>query len=188
MMRGKVWTAVILSALVGLVCVGTAICQDATSQPAGARGGRGGGPRMTPEEMRAQMETRMKTALGVKDDEWAALQPKIEKVMTAQRDARGGGMMRGGRGGPGGPGGPGGQGGPAADANRPQSDVATKAADLAKVVGDKDAQPAQIKSALEAYRAARAKARLDLETAQKELKELLTPRQEAVLVSDGMLD
>jgi hypothetical protein len=187
MMRGKVWTAVILSALMGLVCVGTAISQDATSQPAGARGGRGGGPRMTPEEMRAQMEQRMKTALDVKDDEWTALQPKIEKVMTAQRENRGGGMMRMGRGGPGGPGGQGGPGA-GADATRQQSDVELKAAELAKVVGDKDAQAPQIKAALEAYRAARAKARESLESAQKELKELLTPRQEAVLVSYGMLD
>lgn len=186
MMRGKVWTAVILSALVGLVCVGTAICQDAASQPAGARGGRGGGPRMTPEEMRAQMEQRLKTALDVKDDEWAALQPKIEKVMTAQRDMRGAGMMRFGRGGPGGPGGPG--GGQAPDANRQQTDVELKAAELAKVVADKDAQPVQIKAALDAYRQARTKARQDLEAAQKDLKDVLTVRQEAVLVSYGMLD
>lgn len=186
-MRGKVWTAVILSALMGLVCVGTAISQDATSQPAGARGGRGGGQRMNPEEMRTRMEERLKADLSVTDEEWTALQPKIEKVMTAQRDSRGGGMMmmRGGRG-PGGPGGPG--AGPGGDANRPQSEVATKAADLAKVVQDKDAKPDQIKTALEAYRAARAKARESLEAAQKELKELLTPRQEAVLVSNGMLD
>lgn len=175
-MRGKLWTAVILSALMGLVCVGTAISQDA-SQP--ARGGRGGGPRLSPEERRAQMEQQLKTDLGVKDDEWTALQPKIEKVMTAQRDSRGGGFG-GGRGGPGGPGGP--------NANQPQSDVAVKSADLAKVLENKDAQAPQIKAALDAYRQARTKARDELEKAQKELKELLTPRQEAVLVSRGMLD
>src|SRR5437764_12375408 len=86
-------------------------------QPGGGRGNRGN---FDPAQARERMLTRIKEQLGASDDEWKALQPAVEKVMTAQRDARGGG--RGGPGGPGGRGGRrGGQGGaggtpPAADA------------------------------------------------------------------------
>ena len=42
---------------------------------------------------------RLKTALGATDDEFAALQPKIEKVMQLNRDVNPGpgAMFRGGR-------------------------------------------------------------------------------------------
>ena len=46
-------------------------------------------PRPSPEEFRARMEDRLKTALKVTDDEWKVLQPLIEKVQTAQRESFG---------------------------------------------------------------------------------------------------
>src|SRR3954470_5374615 len=93
------------------------------------QGGQGRG-NFDPAEMRARMEARMKEQLGVSDDEWKVLQPKVEKVMTAQRDARAGGGFggpggrRGGGGANGGgaAGGAGGGGGGAA--NQPESAVA----------------------------------------------------------------
>jgi hypothetical protein len=132
--------------------------------------------------MRQRMMDRLRDELGVTDDEMKALQPKIEQVMTLERDTRGGGFFggRGGRGGPGGGGGnnPGGQ----------QSDVQTKQAELQAVLDNKDSKPEDIKAKLDAFRAAKAKAKDDLTKAQGDLKSLLTQRQEAVLVLRGMLD
>jgi hypothetical protein len=147
----------------------------------GGRGGPGGGG-----NWQQMMNDRLKTALGATDDEFAALQPKIEKVQQLQRDANGGGMrgMMGGRG-RGGQGGQGGQGGAAAT---PTSPVAAAAADLQKVLADTNAKPEDIKAKLDAYRAAKKTAKEDLVKAQEDLKGVLTQRQEAVLVEYGMLD
>jgi Spy/CpxP family protein refolding chaperone len=138
-----------------------------------------------PEEFRAQMETRMKERLAVNDDEWKVIQPKMEKVTNAQRDARGGGGFGGGGGRRGGDGG--------GDANRggtdrPQSAVSKASADLRTVLDNKDASADEINAKLAALREARAKAKTELEAAQKELKEVLTARQEAVFVSMGTLE
>jgi hypothetical protein len=129
----------------------------------------------------------MKTALGCTDEEWTALAPKVEKVQTLSRDLRGGafgGMMGGGRGGRGGRGG---------DANAPAgptptTDVGKATAALTTVLANKDAAPGDIKAALQALRDAKVKAKAALEAAQKELKEVLTVRQEAILVQQGLLD
>ena len=173
MKRSKLLTAVASIALLG----GTyAFSQDQPNQR---------GPR-DPAQFRQQMETRMKEQLGTNDDEWKVLQPKLEKVMEAQRDARGGGFGFGGRG-RGGPGGGGGAPAGAPDA-RPQSAVSAASSDLRKTLENTDAPADEIKTKLAALRDARMKARTTLESAQKDLKEILTQRQEAVLVTMGMMD
>ena len=139
-----------------------------------------------PAEMRARMEARMKEQLGVSDDEWKVLQPKVEKVMNAQRDARAGGG--GGFGGGGGRRGGGGGGGGGGADNQPQSAVAKAQADLRTTLENQNASAQEINAKLTALREARAKAKGELEAAQKELKEVLTARQEAVFVSMGMLE
>ena len=185
MSRGK--TVVGLAAF-ALAALGALAYAQEVAPPAdaGARGNRGNRP-----DFRAQMETRMKEALGVKDDtEWKAIQPKIEKVQTAQRQARGGGMMGMGGRGPGGRGPGAGADRPAADqpAPPPPSDVEKKGAELKKVLDNKDAKPDEVKAALTALRDARTKAREELEKAQKDLKDVLTQRQEAQMVLFGILD
>jgi chromosome segregation ATPase len=125
------------------------------------------------------MMDQMKEDLGSTDDEFAALQPKIEAVMAAQRDAMGGMRFGGGRRNQNGGGG--GQQGP-------QSDVQEKVADLRTTLENKDASADEIKEKLDALRAARAKAKETLTAAQADLKGLLTARQEAVLVGYGMLE
>src|SRR3954467_10531929 len=93
----------------------------AQQQPGGggAGGGGAGGGRIDPTQFRQMMNDRMKELMGANDEEWKALQPRIEKLQQLQRDASnfggmgllmdfgGGGGGRGGRGfgGPGGPGG-----------------------------------------------------------------------------------
>jgi len=173
-------------------------------QPGGGQPGGGfGGRDMT--QWRAAMNERLKTELGATDDEFKALQPKIEKVLQLQRDLNAGrfrGFQRPGQGGPGGgqpgqggPGGgqPGGQPGatPAAGgdaATPPANPVATANRELQDMLENKDAKPDEIKAKLEALRTAKTKVREELTKAQSELKELLSQRQEAVLVTNGTLD
>jgi Spy/CpxP family protein refolding chaperone len=172
--------------------------------PGGDNGGPGGGPgggqRFDPQQMRKMMMDRMKESLGSSDDEWKVIEPQLEKVFNLARQSSPGMGMWGGRGGRGrGPGsGPGGQGGgenaaaPAAggprggDAN--PSEVAKAAQELSTVASDKSSSNDAIKAKIQALRAAREKARADLTAAQKELRELLSLRQEATLVSMGLLD
>jgi hypothetical protein len=172
------------------------------AQPGGAAGGNqpaqpgqpGGRGNFDPAQRRQRMMDNLKTQLGASDDEMQALMPKIEKVMTLQRDAGGGmrGMFGGGRRG-GGPGGPGGNGGPGGPGGAPPADpnasaARQKAADLQETLQNKDAKPDEIKAKLDALRAARAQSKQDLTAAQQELKGLLTQRQEAVMVEMGMLE
>lgn len=169
-----------------LMIFSLANAQDA--QPDQGRGNRRGGGNFDPAQFRQRMEERMKEQLGTTDDEWKVLQPKLEKVMTAQRDSGrgfGGGGMFGGRGGRGGQ-----RGGDQARPNsdRPESKVMKARNDLQTVLENKSASSDEIKSKLKAYREARDAARADLAAAQKELKEVCSVRQEAVLVDMGMLD
>jgi hypothetical protein len=133
------------------------------------------------EEFRKQMSQQMQKDMGATDDEWKVLEPKIEKLTELTMKTRGGGMggrfFRMGMGG--------------ADNEKPNPvDVARK--DLQKVLDNKDAKPDEVQKALAAYRDARDKAKQaakqELEKAQKDLREILTQRQEAYLVTRGMLD
>ena len=174
-MRKSFYAAILGLAITGVSAPYAAAQAAPGDAPAG--GQRQRGQRMTPEEMRTRMATRMKEQLGVNDKEWTALQPKVEKVMQIQRETRGGGFG-GGRGGQ----------GNAADAAAPTNPVAIASSELQKLLENKDAAPEQIKARLTTLRDARVKAREDLVKAQAELKELLTVRQEAVLANMGMLD
>ena len=187
---------VMLAALVAV----TVLAGVAVAQQGGGREGGGDRAQRTPEEMRqrieefrAQISQRMRENLGASEEEWKVLGPRIEKVTTLQRQTRGGiGGMMGmfGRGGDRG----GNRGGPpapapaAGEAERQQSEVEQKTAALRTLLEDTNAKPEQIKAALTAVRDARAKARAELETAQKELREVVTQRQEAQLVMMGLLE
>lgn len=174
-MRLNPFVAAVVLAMACLPALGQTAPQP--PQPQQGRGNRGN---FDPQQFRQRMEDRLKEQLGVTDDEWKALQPKIEKVMDAQRDAMGGrGMFRGGRRG---------GGGPDNSASTPTTPVQQKARELQTVLENKDAKADEIKAALAAYRDARAKARADLTKAQDDLRELLTTRQESVLVMMGMLE
>ena len=131
-----------------------------------------------PAQMRERFMNSIKEQLNADDDEWKVLSPKIEKLMTVQRDTRGGGAF-GRR--------PGGGGGGNTD-NQPQTPVAKASAELRTVLENKDTAPEDIAKKLAALREARDKARADLVAVQKELKDVLTQRQEAVLVTMGMLE
>ena len=135
--------------------------------------------RFDPVAMKERRLTQIKEQLSPTDDEWKVLSPKIEKVMDAQFAGFGGG--RGGRGG--------GNGGGAAAADAPPPTPTAKASqELRTLLENKDASADDIKAKLAALRESRAKVKADLDAARKDLKEVLTQRQEAVLVTNGMLE
>ena len=77
------------------------------------------------------------------------------------------------------------------DSEKPTA-VETARNDLDKVTKDKGAKPEDVKNALTAYRDARDKARQqarkEYEDAQKDLRDVLTQRQEAILVGMSILE
>lgn len=89
-----------------------------------------------------------------------------------------GAFGRGGRG----PGGPPGFGGPDGSA------VTQKLVELRTALADPNSTSGQLKEKLGAVRSAREKAKTELAAARKDLLELLTPDQEAILVSLNYLD
>ena len=174
-----------MSALVALLTLGGSalIAQDNNPPPAPPGGGGPGGGRgnFDPEQMRQRMMERYREQLDVKDDaEWKLISTRVEKVNETRREVGGGfGFGRGGRGGPGGPGGPGGGG-------RRGGDAGPEAEALQKAIDDKSSAE-DLKEKLTAYREAKKKKEAALEKAQEDLRKVLTARQEAVAVLNGLL-
>jgi hypothetical protein len=167
-----------------LLCLLSGARGYAEEPPAPPAGGRGN---FNPEEFRKRMMDRIKENLGASDDDWKALQPKIENVQKLAMTSRmGGGFGR--RRGQGGGGGNAGAA-PAPDANAaPKTDLDTKREALQTLADNKEADAKQVKDKMQEYREARDKSKAELKKAQDELRELLTPRQEAQLVLMGLLD
>ena len=138
----------------------------------GERGDRGRGDWGDPAERRERMNNFMKERLGATDEEFKVIQPKLQKVFELQMDARGGGFFFRSR-----------------DSDQqPQSSAAQASRDLRDVLENENSSAEEIAAKLKALREAREGAKKELATAQKELKEILTQRQEAVLVTMGMLE
>lgn len=144
-----------------------------------------------PEEMRTRMAERVRELLDVKnDDEWKLINARLEKVQEAQREVRGlsgnmgllfsrGGEQGGGEGGR--TRGPGGSGGSLfGGAPNPDAEALTKAV-TAK------APTEEMKQKLARVREARKNAEAKYEKSADDLRQVLTVRQEAVLVAIGLL-
>jgi hypothetical protein len=146
---------------------------------------RQGGGQFDPSRFKEERMNRLKEDMAASAEEWTVIQPKLDKVLTAQFSqiaSRFGGFGRtrgGDRGGD--------QGNRAA---RPGSDspVGKASAELRDAVEKKDTPQEEIATKLKNLREAKAKAKADLEAAQKDLQAVLTPRQEAVLVSNNVLE
>lgn len=169
----------------------------------GGRGGRGQRPQREgagqmqrdPAEMQRMMTERMKAQIGATDEQWKDIQPRLQKVMNLSRqlNAPGRGMMFAGRRQPGGPGtadqGAGQRTRPGTGrAQTEQSAVGKATEELREVLRNEEATSEQIKTKLTALRTAKEKAQKELETAQKDLKQKLTVKQEAFLVLSGYLN
>ncbi|UCD50683.1 MAG: hypothetical protein JSW27_24570 [Phycisphaerales bacterium] len=192
-MRRKVIVVGVMGSLVALIAAGVSMAQP----PRGQGGQRGP---FEPERMRQMMEERLKEQLGTTDAEWQVIGPRLTKVMNLSRETQmGGGMARmfmRGRRGQGGP-----MGGPPQGAAQEgerrgrrgpfgmEETAVSKASDaLQTTLENASASPEEIKAKLTALRTAKEKARQELATAQKELREVLSLRQEAQLVLMGMLN
>jgi hypothetical protein len=153
----------------------------------GGGGGRGGRGNFDPAQFRQQMMNNVKQNLEVtSDEEWKAIEPRVQKIMDLRRDSMSGmGRSMFGRGRRGPDNAPGGdnnsqrRGGMSATPN-PTADA------LEKAIQSK-ASKAELKAAMEKYVAARKAKQAELEQAQAALRELLTPRQEAIATLDGLL-
>ena len=141
------------------------------------------------EEFRRRMAERMRERLEVNDEEWAALEQRIEKIMQLQSRTRVGfrrGFGRRSRGGRefGESGRPRGQGA----GQREPSAVQKRVAALRKVLDDDGATNEQITKGLTELRKAREEARAELDKARKDLRDLVTLKQEAFFVLMGFLN
>jgi len=173
-----------------------ATTSGSTAPAAGGNGGGGNGGG------RGQYFANMiKTQLKATDDEWAVIQPLLQKVQDLQRAARGGGGFGGGPGGQGGfgrqrgggQGGNGGNGGgnnppPTPDPNAPVVPGQAEATALRTALASDSTSNDDIKAKLAALRDARKKTAADLAAARADLQKVLTLRQEAVLVNMGVLE
>ncbi len=179
----------LLSVLLGMLAV-FAFAQDPERGPRGQRGRRGGEagqqagqgreerrPGFDPAQLRERMMTNMKEQLGASDAEWETLRPKVMKVWTLHRDLRPGMAGMAGM-----------AGRPRQGGAREENEVAKAQRELRTTLQNKDAPTEEIQKQLTALRNAREKVRKDLEAAQKDLKASVNPRQEAVLVLNGLLD
>ncbi len=108
----------------------------------------------------------LKEQLGVSDKEWPVVGPRLEAVYNLVHP-----LPQVGRG-----------DGP------PKTEVQQKSSELRELLRDQKAPVDQIKAKLGALRSAKEKARQELATAQQGLRQLMTLRQEAVLVLNGLLD
>jgi len=176
------------------------LAQDSTPTPAPAitpaASSSGSAPTDRFAEFRQRMNDRLKTTLKASDDEWAVIQPLLERVETVQaRTITAGrfgfGGRRGGGGGPGaGNGGANATGtpGPESQGNRPNRFSSPEADALRAALDSEGTSSDEIKTRLQALRESRKKAAADLTQAREDLKKVLTFRQEAVLVEMGLLD
>lgn len=137
--------------------------------PGGPGGGRGQRGNWDPAQMQERMLARFQETLKATPEEWQVIQPRLKDVFEKQRAAREMGGMRGMFRGP----------------DRQGEQVAEVAA-LEKAIEGGDA--AAIKTALEAFRKARAAREADLTKAKDALREVLSVAQEARLALMGTLD
>jgi hypothetical protein len=165
----------------------TLMAQDApkpdapkSDAPKPERGGdrRGG----TPEEFRQRMAERLKESLKATDEEWTVIQPLLDKVTTKQREAGGsrfGGFGGGGR--------RGGGDAPSGGEQAPRPGQAESTA-LRTALENEATSADDLKAKMAALREFRKKSAAELATAREDLRKVLTVRQEATLVSAGILE
>ena len=174
-MTGKASRVLTICGLAGALCVSAASVQAQEAAPAGGGGQRTGRANFDPAQFQQRMMTNVRERLAFSNDtEWAAVQPLVQKVMDLRREASAGGrgMMGGGRG-----------TNAAADngggARRGVSGTPSPEADALQKAIDDNAPAAQLKDALEKYRAARKDKESKLADAQENLRKVLSARQEA---------
>jgi hypothetical protein len=176
--------------LVGcLACASISSAQPAAGQlPPGGNfkvvvGGAGGGGVGVPfaQTHRQDMLNALQEKLEMNDDDFKSLSPKIEKLLDAKQNlSTGAGMswssMNGAK--------------PTYKASESKVDTEPGRAmqEVRDVAADKDKSDEEIAKKIAAVREAKEKAKADVEAAQKDLAAALTPRQQAVLMTLGVIE
>jgi hypothetical protein len=152
----------------------------------GGGGPGGGGGNFDPAQMQQRMMDRYREELGFTNDtDWAAVEPLVQKVSDARREAGGGGMgrmfgrNRGGQGG--------GQGGPGGGMRGMFGTPSPEEEALQKAIDD-NAPSGQIKDALAKYKSVQKEKQSKLHAAQAELKKVLSVKQEAQATLLGLVE
>ncbi len=168
------------SLVIGLVAT-LCLVMSASAQPAAGAGQGSGGVGFSAKHAEDQL-TAIRDILGVTDDgEWGALAPKIAKVITAKQGMSSGAGMKW------------------TSSNNAKPTFAASDAtpatapgkamqELREAVAEPEASKDALAGRVAAMRKARQKARADYEAAQQALLGALTPRQEAILMTLGVLD
>ena len=145
------------------------------------------------EEFRQRRMDDYRERLEIKgDDEWKAIQPLIAKVMDARQDIGFGGGRGFGRGGGGGRRGGGNTDAQANGNNQggrrgfPGGEPSPEAEELQKAI-DSNASKDELKAKLTKFREARKEKEAKLAKAQEDLKKVLSVKQEAAAVLNGLL-
>jgi predicted outer membrane protein len=115
---------------------------------------------------RQQALEGLRDQLGVSDQEWAVLKPRIQVVHDLVHPAPP----------------------PMGKSDAPRTEAELRSRELRELLQDQKAPPDQIKARLTALRAAKEHAAQQLINARQGLRQLLTLRQEALLVLNGLLD
>jgi hypothetical protein len=108
----------------------------------------------------------LKGQLGVSDQEWTVLKPRIQVVYDLVHPAPR----------------------PMGKSDAPRTETELRSRELRELLQDQKAPADQIKARLTALRAARERGVQQLVNARQGLRQLMTLRQEAVLVLNGLLD
>jgi hypothetical protein len=194
-----------IKGLLAMAGIGLALSLGAArieAQGAGGGGGGGGGfgggrPNFDPAQIRQNILDNVRDELSVtNDDEWKVIGDQVQKVFDAQLQVGASGSMNmfrlfrrnnnNGQGGGNAQGGGrrAGGGGMAAllgaDAADPEGEALQSAI-------DRNVSPAEFKAAIEKVMAVRKQKQAKLDQARSDLRQLLTPKQEAIAVTLGLL-
>jgi hypothetical protein len=195
-MQRTVITMGVVAGALALAIGGLCVAQPPQGgQGPGGFGGPGG--QFDPAQMRQRMMQMWQEQLGADDDAWKVIEPRLTKVMELSRQSsRGRGMfglfglrgMRGMRGQRGDRGQRGNRPRFPGQEDREPSAVEKAEEALSTTLENESASADTIKQQLTALRQARLKAQQELAAAQQSLREILSVRQEALLVLSGMLN
>jgi hypothetical protein len=140
-----------------------------SGRPAWGRNANGERRNFDPAQMLERRLASMQKDLGSPDDEWAVLKPLVEKVYKKQMEVRRYRVAGRAR-------------------TRPGTDEIKEVKALREALDNEKTSPEVLKEKLDAFRKVRDKAGNELDAAQEELRKVLTVRQEAKLVAEGLLE
>ncbi len=173
----------LVGAIAAVMSLGTSqIVAQPNNGGQGGRGTRGGRGNFDPAQFQQRMMEHYKDMLEVtSDDEWKAIEPRVQKVMELRRESFGGmarGFFRGSRGN---------SSNDQGQSRRGMFGTPNPEADALQKAIESKASKAELKAALAKYVESRKAKQAELEKAQDSLRELLTPRQEAIATLNGLL-